>query len=98
MAGEGRSQKGHPSGNRVRGLIIVARDEPDLWHYLTRDFAGNEGVQVRLDRRYGERRQRVQRCEPERRRTDRRRPLRTDNDLRCRPFLIIPQQQVALKR
>ena len=44
----------------VRLLFIVARDQLDLWHHLKRDFAQEAEVEVILDRRRGERRQRVQ--------------------------------------
>jgi hypothetical protein len=36
-----------------RYLIIVAPDQPGLYDYLTRNFAGDEKVQVILDRRPG---------------------------------------------
>jgi len=62
------------AGGRVRYLLIVAPNQPDVGSYLTRSFAGDQKVQVLLDRRRGERRQRVQAREPERRRTDRRKP------------------------
>ncbi len=81
---------------KVRCLFIVARNQPDLWHYLRRDFAGDEEVQVVLDRRRGERRQRVLPHEPERRQADRRRYPNTDSDLRYRSFVIIHEQQGVL--
>ena len=81
---------------KVRCLFIVARGQPDLWHHLTRDFAGDEEVQVLLDRRRGERRQHLQPNEPERRRSDRRRQPSIDNDLRYRSFVILHQQQGVL--
>ena len=82
--------------DKVRCLLIVAREQPDLWHHLTRDFAGDEGVQVILDRRRRERRQRVQTSESERRRSDRRRQASIDNDLRYRSFVILHRQQGVL--
>jgi hypothetical protein len=53
-------------------LLIVAEDQPQVRDYLARQFAGVEKVRVLLDRRRGERRQRVRPWEPERRRGDRR--------------------------
>ena len=76
-------------GEIVRLLFIVARDQPDLWHHLRQDFARDEEVEVLLDRRRGERRQRVQAYEPERRRADRRRQSSVDKELRYRSFVII---------
>lgn len=34
-------------------LFIVARDQTDLYRYLVREFAEEEGVRVLLDRRSG---------------------------------------------
>ncbi len=82
----------HVQALEIRCLFIVARDQPDLWHYLRRDFAATEGVQVLLDRRRGEQRQRNQPHEGERRQTDRRRPLSVDNDLRYRSIVIVHHQ------
>lgn len=83
--------------NRVQGLIIVARDQPDLWHQLTQHFAGHNEVQVLLDRRQWERRQRMQAYGPERRMAARRRPPSIETDLRYRSFLIVPQRQEPLR-
>ncbi len=78
--------------NRDRYLIIVARNQPEICADLARDFAGDEQVQVFLDRRQGERRRyHAQRDEPNRRRADRRRPPSTDDDLCYRSFVVIRQ-------
>ena len=73
MAVESGSPKPQPTGI-MRALVVVARDEPELWQSLTQHFSANEDVQVLLDRRQGERRQRVQAYERDRRGPDRRRP------------------------
>ncbi len=57
----------------VQYLFIVSRDQPEVYDRLTRDFAWDKAVQVILDRRVGERRQRAQGTGPERRRACRRR-------------------------
>jgi hypothetical protein len=58
---------------RVGGyLFIVAHDQPDLWAHLAREFHGEEGVQVVIDRRRVERRNKQEPASPERRRSDRR--------------------------
>ena len=54
-------------------LIIVARDEPDLYDFIRRDNVFDERVQVIADRRVGERRASITSHAPDRRRTDRRR-------------------------
>ena len=92
MPGESRPQQPQPSGNRDGGLIIVARDQPDLWHYLAEQFAKQNEVRVLQDRRQWERRQRRQTWEPERRTADRRSPPSINTDLRHRSFLIVPQR------
>ncbi len=59
---------------RPRQLVIVARDREWLFDYVARAFAGNDTVQVLLDRRVGERRRSADRTGlPERRRGERRR-------------------------
>lgn len=82
-------------GNRTRCLFIVARNQPDLWQHLKRDFADDDQIQVIVDRRRGERRQRRELYGPERRRMDRRRAT-LDRDLRYRSFVIIHEQQGVL--
>lgn len=58
---------------RVRRLLfIVSRAHPDLYDSLTRTFAGDDTVQVILDRRLGERRRRPGARRRERRRGERR--------------------------
>jgi hypothetical protein len=52
-------------------LVIVRRDEPQLFEYLQKHFEEPE-VSVLMDRRYGERRRRQDGEGPERRRQDRR--------------------------
>ena len=68
--------------NGVRYLVIVARTELDLYNHLKRAFTGDKKVQVFLDRRQGQRRQRAESHEPERRRVDRRRQRSLEQDLR----------------
>lgn len=56
-------------------LFIVARQQLDLYRYLSREFSAEADVQVILDRRYGERRiQGERRSTPrgDRRQSDRR--------------------------
>jgi hypothetical protein len=93
MRDESRSQQPQPSDNGDGSLIIVARDQPDLWRYLVKQFAGQMEVRVLQDRRQWERRQRRQTWVPERRSADRRSPLTISTDLRRRSFLIVPRRQ-----
>jgi hypothetical protein len=91
MAVESGSPKAQPTGI-IQALVVVARDQSDLWQSLTRHFAASEDVQVLLDRRQGERRQRLQTYEQDRRGPDRRRPPSTENDVCCRQYVIARPQ------
>lgn len=75
-----------------RFLIIVARDQPALCDYLTRDFVGDEEVQVILDRRRGERHEGAQAHEPARPEPERRRQPGIEQDLRSRSVVIVRGQ------
>jgi hypothetical protein len=57
----------------VRRLIIVAREEADLYDYIRLDHVGDERVEVVADRRVRERRVEAASHVPDRRRTERRR-------------------------
>lgn len=80
----------------VQYLLIVARNQSDLWRYLKDNFAADQKVEVILDRRRAERRQRIQPQEPERRQGERRRRPSIDNDLSYRFFVIIRRPQGVL--
>jgi hypothetical protein len=97
MGGESGLPKGQPASDRVQTLIIVGRDQADLWCYLTRHFHEFKRVQVLLDRRQGDRRRHVQPHEPERRRVERRWPLTSETDLRCRPFMVVLPDSTTLQ-
>ena len=56
----------------------MAAHRSSFWRWLTRHVAANREIEVVLDRRKGERRQRVEAVDAERRRADRRSPERTD--------------------
>lgn len=88
------SQKPSTPGDRVCYLLIVARQAPDLYDYLTRAFAEDEKVQVLLDRRRTERRWRVEAHEPERRQAERRRQPSIDNALSVRGVVMMRKRQV----
>jgi len=72
----------------VRGLIIVARDQPDLWRALIREFGQSQDIRVILDRRCGERRQAERLHTPDRRGMDRRSMPRIEADLRARQYVL----------
>jgi hypothetical protein len=70
-------------------MVIVARRHPELYDYLRERFVADPGVEVILDRRSAERRQRGLPVVNERRRGDRR--LRPDVDelLGARSHVIV---------
>jgi len=75
----------------MRYLIIAARSHSDTYNYLQRQFAGDETVQVLLDRRYAERRRRQTSCIGQRRRRERRHGRGRESDLATHGFLIVRQ-------
>lgn len=72
-----------------RRLIIVARNQLPLCDYLRQQFAGDRDVELILDRRWRERRQRAQPYAWERRRADRRQGSIRDADLHTHGFAVI---------
>lgn len=75
----------HPA---VLSLLIVARDQPELYRTFQRRFQGCAGVAIFLDRRHGERRQATQPVAVDRRRGERRSALYPRNDLRQRKYIF----------
>ncbi len=82
----------------VKHLFIVARNQRELFDHLSRAFAKHEAVEVLLDRRGGERRQR-QTDAPvlERRRGDRRRNA-VDEQIRTFGWALVLVDLPAQKR
>ena len=66
----------------ARHLLVVARDHVRLYEHLRRTLAGNQSVQVLLDRRRRERRQGKGQVAVDRRRADRRARANIDEQLR----------------
>ncbi len=95
MPVEGGLPEPQPTG-MVRALVVVARDQPDLWQALVRRFSANEDVRVLLDRRLWERRQRLQTHELDRRGADRRRPPSIENNVSYRHYVIARPQHGTL--
>jgi hypothetical protein len=71
-------------------LIVVGRDQGELYEYFRWGFGQTPGVEVVLDRRLGERRGRRNGQAPasDRRKTDRRRAAAARAELLARGFLI----------
>jgi hypothetical protein len=73
----------------ARYLFIVARDEPDLWAHLAREFAGEGEVEVLLDRRRRERRRVALPTGIDRRRGDRRRRPALSREIENLNFALV---------
>lgn len=73
----------------VRSLIIVAREQRELWEALTQEFKSIEEIQVLIDRRYGERRKMFQPVSQDRRARERRTLPRLEDDLRARQYVLV---------
>lgn len=73
----------------ARYLILVARDRVDLFEYLQQKFVTETDVEVRYERRMGERRRRPAVKPLDRRRRDRRAKPPLDADLGRFGFAII---------
>jgi hypothetical protein len=81
---------------RVKGasLVIVSRQHPVLFDYLARELRADRRVEILVDRRWGERRNRIRDDASERRRGDRRRS-NPGTDLRHHPFVIVPREKTV---
>jgi len=75
----------------IQYLVVTGRNHPDLYGYLRRQFAGDEKVQVLLDRRHEERRREGDPHKPDRRKGDRRGGRGKDNGLSSHGFVVIRQ-------
>jgi hypothetical protein len=82
-----------------RVLYIVAREQPLLCGYLMTTVGARspEGhrVEIKLDERRGERRLQREARDPERRRSERRRPLNYASDLRARGYATVVQSDAT---
>jgi hypothetical protein len=89
MPNETNSVSPPSARDTVRSLIIVARDQQELWQALTREFKDIPEIQVLLDRRQGERRRVAQPVARDRRGVQRRNLPRLEDDLRARQYVLV---------
>jgi len=80
-------------------LIVVGRDQGNLYEYFRWGFGQTPGVEVVLDRRLGQRRGRLNRHGPadERRKAERRRSAAGRAELLARGFLIVRRDPGAAR-
>lgn len=72
-----------------RYIFIVARGHPELRAHLAREFITEEGVEVLIDRRQGDRRRRRDTRPDDRRRFDRRAHPPIKHELRTLNFALV---------
>ena len=73
----------------VPGLLIVARDQLDLYRTLQEEFGESQKVAVILDRRCENRRRRGLAVPADRRRMERRSFSHIEEDLRQRQYVLV---------
>lgn len=78
-----------PSQEKVLSLIIVARDQQELWRSLMDEFRDVGQIQVLLDRRRGERRSPRGPVAYDRRSRERRSLPRLEDDLHARQYVLV---------
>ena len=78
------------SGRPIRHLLIISRYHPGLYDYVRARFAGEDNVEVVLDRRRGrDRRTSTEQAHPERRSGDRRVRSHVDDALRMESMQFV---------
>src|SRR5687768_16003069 len=82
-------------GQMARNVFIVSRQHRDLYAYLRERFASDPAVEVVLDRRFGQRRQRQAAVDAERRQSDRRQRPEVEVELQTRSHAIITIDDVT---
>lgn len=79
-----------PGGRPIRHLLIISRYHPGLFEYVRTRFAGEDNVEVILDRRRGrDRRSNATTMHPERRSADRRVRQNVDDALRMESMQFV---------
>ena len=89
MSDPGHGVRPGPRPPTGPGVLIVARDQTDLYECLQHAYADSETTTVLLDRRRGERRQITQPVAGERRRGERRALLSFAEDLRFQQYVLV---------
>jgi len=79
----------HATGYAVPGLLIVARDQLELYRALQQEFGKSEKVAVILDRRCENRRRRGLVVPADRRQMERRSLSHIEEDLRLRQYVLV---------
>ena len=81
--------KSPSTGSAVPGLLIVARDQVEVYRALQEAFGESQKVTVILDRRCENRRRRGLAVPGDRRRMERRTLSHIEEDLRLRQYVLV---------
>jgi|MudIll2142460700_1097286.scaffolds.fasta_scaffold1622780_1 hypothetical protein len=73
-------------------LLIVARDQPELFRALQQELGGSPQLRVILDSRRANRRRQALPVPVDRRRRERRSPPRLEDDLCLRQYILVRPQ------
>jgi len=88
LPGARKARTDAPTGPTEPHLLIVAREQPELFRVLLQEFGGSPQLRVLRDGRWANRRRQVLAVPVDRRRMERRRPPRLEEDLHLRPFIL----------
>jgi hypothetical protein len=84
-----KGRPSRPTPPAVRGLLIVARGQGELYHTLQHAYGDRVEIRVLLDRRQADRRRAVQPVPGERRRRERRCLPNLEHDLRWQEYVLV---------
>ena len=83
------TERGVSAHQGVLSLIVVAREQRELWRSLVHEFKDVEQIQILLDRRHAERRTPWGPVAYDRRARDRRSLPRLEDDLQARQYVLV---------
>ena len=83
------TERGVSAHQGVLSLIVVAREQRELWRSLVHEFKDVEQIQILLDRRHAERRMPWGPVAYDRRARDRRSLPRLEDDLHARQYVLV---------
>ena len=81
-----------PTGTAEPSLLIVARDQPELFRALQQAFGGSPQLRVLLDWRRADRRRQALAVPVDRRQGERRSFPRLEEDLHLRQYILVRPQ------
>ena len=89
MPGARKARTDAPTGPAEPILLIVAREQPDLFQALQQEFGGSPELRVLLDGRCTDRRREAWAVPVDRRQRERRSPPRLEEDLHLRQYILV---------